>query len=55
MYELALVAGGFIAGGLVVAGVFLWGIKYATGLIYKIKEDIPLEKMGTPIDEDQTV
>ena len=54
MYELALVSSGFIAGGLAVSAIFRWGMSYATNLIYKIKEDIPLDNIGRPIEQDGT-
>lgn len=48
-----IIAGISFALGLTTAMVmFRWGASYATDLIYKIKEDIPLEKMGKPFDHD---
>ena len=52
MYELVLVGSGFILGVCVALGLFRWGTVYATNLIYKIKENIPLEGMGKPTEQD---
>lgn len=32
--------------------MFRWGANWAVRLVYKIKEDIPLEGMGEPIEQD---
>lgn len=43
---------GFILGAAFSLAFFLCGMKYATKLIYKIKEDIPLEQIGTPTEQE---
>lgn len=54
MYELILAGSGFIVGAIAVLVVFKYGMKYAVNLVYKIKEDIPLEAIGKPIEQDGT-
>ena len=52
MYELILVGSGFIAGAITVLIVFRYGMNFATTFIYRIKEDIPLEEMGKPTEQE---
>jgi hypothetical protein len=54
MYELILVGSGFVVGAITTLAIFRYGISYATRLIYKIKEDVPLEEIGTPMEHEET-
>ena len=49
MYELIIFVAGFIFGLNLALALFRYGISYATKLIYRIKENIPLEEIGKPI------
>lgn len=52
MYELAIAGISFILGLATAMIIFRWGAGWATNLVYKIKEDIPLERMGEPVEQD---
>lgn len=52
MQELILAGSGFMAGVVLSLILFKCGMRYATDLIYKIKEDIPLEKLGKQVEQD---
>ncbi len=54
MRELIVFTAGFVLGAGLVIAVFRWGASYATKLIYRIKEDIPLEQIGKPIEQEGT-
>ena len=34
--------------------IFLYGVKFTTKFIYRIKEDVPLEEIGKPTEQDYT-
>ncbi len=48
MQDLIIASSGFVAGIITALALFKYGMNYATTLIYKIKEDIPLEQIGKP-------
>jgi len=52
MQELILASSGFMAGVIISLVLFQCGMRYATRFIYQIKEDIPLEKMGNPVEQE---
>ena len=54
MKELILCSIGFLCGIGTALALFRYGMNYATKFIYRIKEDIPLEEIGTPIEDGFT-
>jgi hypothetical protein len=52
MYELALFGSGYLIGVVSSLLLFRYGMKYATTFIYRIKEDVPLEEIGTATTQE---
>ena len=55
MVELTIASAGFILGVAVSLILFRYGMNFATKFIYRIKEDIPLQEIGSPTDQDGTI
>ncbi len=52
MYELIIFGIGYLLGIVSALLLFRFGMSYATKFIYEIKADVPLEKIGTPMDQE---
>jgi hypothetical protein len=54
MKELIIFATGYMVGIATSLALFRYGMNYATRFIYKIKADVPLEEIGTPLEQEFT-
>ena len=52
MQELIIFMVGFFLGGITFLLLFGLGVKRTTRFIYRIKEDVPLEEIGKPTEQD---
>ena len=52
MQELIIAGVSFVLGATSTMIMFRWGAKWAVDLVYKIKEDVPLEQIGRPYESD---